>query len=437
MLYRFLRLVVPYVVRAHFNNVFIDGVENVPKTGPVIIASSHPNSFLDAVLLAILLDRPLHFLVRADVFKRPLIARLLKAMHQLPVYRSDSGREGLTSGNASTFAQCHRLLKKNGTILIFSEGTTIQDKQLRPLRKGTARLAFSALDELPADTELHVLPVAVNYTHHVEPGAEVMIGIGQPVAVRQWLNGKDKTQPATLRQFSEELLEHMQAQHISVANSSTATTVENALNILRGSAPYHTHLGYGIPSNGRLKAEQHMAVYIERLAANEPLKYERLQHSMSDYFKALEQEQLTPYAPAEPGAPVPHPMLPGTGLLAVLTGILHLPPRLSGFAIGKRTAADTIFQDSVSAGSSLVLYLLYFPLLLFLGYWLLGWWGIGATLLLFIGGWYDIRATVKSLYNGFHKRWQGLHKTAPSSYHALRIQHKKLLQQLNLEAEDV
>lgn len=437
MLYRFLRLVVPYVLRSHFHRVFIDGLENVPKHGPVIIASSHPNSFLDACLLAVLLKRPLHFLVRADVFKYKPVAWLLRAMHQLPVYRSDSGREGLTDGNARTFGQCFELLKRNGTILIFSEGTTVQDKQLRPLRKGTARLAFGALDHLPPDTELHVLPVAVNYTHHNDPAAEVLIGIGKPVPVRSWLGSKDKNSPTTLRTFSEELLDRMKAQHISVENAPTSETVEDAFTLLRSLPQHNRNLVYGNTSHGRLMAEKKLAVHIEELARTDSDAYNRLSSDLKEYIEQAHTRDLALHSPAKPNTPKPHKLFPGCMLVAFMISMLFFVPRHGGYIIGKRSASGTIFRDSVAAGSSLILYLLYFPLLLGISYWLIGYWAVPVVVLLAIAGAYDTRLLLASLNNGHHRLWQRLHKLEQEEYHSLNIQHYKLCTRLGLPAENV
>ena len=61
----------------------------------------------------------------------------------LPVYRVSEGVENLEN-NYTTFDACQKIFKKNKIVLIFSEGRCINEWHLRPLKKGTARLALTA-----------------------------------------------------------------------------------------------------------------------------------------------------------------------------------------------------------------------------------------------------------------------------------------------------
>jgi 1-acyl-sn-glycerol-3-phosphate acyltransferase len=61
-----------------------------------------------------------------------------------PVYRVSEGVENLNS-NYETFKGCKTLFRKKGIVLIFSEGKCINEWHLRPLKKGTARLAIKQL----------------------------------------------------------------------------------------------------------------------------------------------------------------------------------------------------------------------------------------------------------------------------------------------------
>jgi 1-acyl-sn-glycerol-3-phosphate acyltransferase len=127
--------------------------------GPLLIACNHPNSFLDAIILSSLFRRPVYSLARGDVFNNKFIAILLRSMKILPVYRTSEGVENLEH-NYTTFKACKEIFKKNGIVLIFSEGRCINEWHLRPLMKGTARLAISSWED---GIELSVLPTGINY----------------------------------------------------------------------------------------------------------------------------------------------------------------------------------------------------------------------------------------------------------------------------------
>jgi 1-acyl-sn-glycerol-3-phosphate acyltransferase len=145
--------------------------------GPLLIASNHPNSFLDAVILATLFRRPIYSLARGDAFANNFYTRLLTSLNIYPVYRVSEGVENLEH-NYTTFNRCEELFKRNGIVLIFSEGRCINEWHLRPLKKGTARLATSAWQQ---NIPLKVLPIGINYQSFHSFGKNIQLNFGTPI----------------------------------------------------------------------------------------------------------------------------------------------------------------------------------------------------------------------------------------------------------------
>ncbi len=145
--------------------------------GPLILACNHPNSFLDAIVLCTLFKQPVYSLARGDAFKNKWVAGFLRAIHILPVYRTSEGVENL-GHNYSTFEACKAIFRQNGIVLIFSEGLCINEWHLRPLKKGTARLACSSWEE---GIPLTVLPVGINYDSFKKTGKNIEINFGKPI----------------------------------------------------------------------------------------------------------------------------------------------------------------------------------------------------------------------------------------------------------------
>ena len=145
--------------------------------GPVLFASNHPNSFLDGMILTTLLDQPLYSLARGDAFKKNWVNKLLRKLKLLPVYRTSEGIQNLEH-NYTTFDACREAFRQNGMVLIFSEGKCENEWHLRPLRKGTARLAFTSWKQ---NIPLTVLPTAFNYSSFRKFGKEVHLFFGDPI----------------------------------------------------------------------------------------------------------------------------------------------------------------------------------------------------------------------------------------------------------------
>lgn len=145
------------------------------RKGPLLLACNHPNSFLDAAIIADLFKYPVYSLARGDVFKKSFHIKFLTALKIFPIYRNSEGAENLGI-NYETFDTCQNIFKKNGIVLIFSEAKCINEWHLRPLRKGTARLAFSSWQK---GIPLEILPVGINYSSFRRFGKNVFINFGE------------------------------------------------------------------------------------------------------------------------------------------------------------------------------------------------------------------------------------------------------------------
>jgi 1-acyl-sn-glycerol-3-phosphate acyltransferase len=88
------------------------GGTNVPSTGPVIYAANH-TSFMDGPLVFGLAPRPVHFIVKQEMFTGG-IGRFIELMGQIPIDRSIADRAALTSALT--------VLKRGGVVGIFPEG---------------------------------------------------------------------------------------------------------------------------------------------------------------------------------------------------------------------------------------------------------------------------------------------------------------------------
>lgn len=142
--------------------------------GPLLLAVNHPNSFLDAIILCTLFDGTVYSLARGDAFKNKFAAKMLTLFKMFPVYRVSEGVENMEE-NYITFDLCKNIFKKNGIVLIFSEGLCVNEWHLRALKKGTARLAISSWQD---GIDLKVLPVAINYSSFKRFGKNIKLFFG-------------------------------------------------------------------------------------------------------------------------------------------------------------------------------------------------------------------------------------------------------------------
>jgi 1-acyl-sn-glycerol-3-phosphate acyltransferase len=169
------------------------------EKGPLLIAANHPNSFLDAIIVGSLFKSPVYSLARGDAFAGKFISKILRAFNMLPVYRVSEGVENL-GHNYTTFDACEKLFAANNIVLIFSEGSCVNEWHLRPLKKGTARLAWNALEKKQS---LKVLPLGINYSSFRSFGKNVFLNFGNIISIHDFPN--DIPFGRYLKEFNEKL----------------------------------------------------------------------------------------------------------------------------------------------------------------------------------------------------------------------------------------
>jgi 1-acyl-sn-glycerol-3-phosphate acyltransferase len=159
MFYWFMKnLVAGPIIKTVFRP-WISGVENIPKTGGVILASNHL-SFIDSIFLPLLIDRRIYFLAKSDYFTgRGLrgwaVKSFLLGTGMLPIDRS-GGKASEASLNTGL-----GVLVKGDVLGIYPEGTRSPDGKMYRGRTGVARMILEA--------HVPVVPVAMIDTEKVMP----------------------------------------------------------------------------------------------------------------------------------------------------------------------------------------------------------------------------------------------------------------------------
>ena len=157
MLYWFMSTVVRRLLRIVFRPV-VKGLDNVPAEGPVILASNHL-SFVDSVLIPLVVPRRVTFLAKAEYFEGKGVASLLgaflSAMGHIPVPRTEQ-RAAVAALDIAL-----KTLDEGNAFAIYPEGTRSEDGRLYRGHTGVGWLALNA--------QVCVVPVAVRDTQRIMP----------------------------------------------------------------------------------------------------------------------------------------------------------------------------------------------------------------------------------------------------------------------------
>ena len=177
MLYEIVHAVVPPVARAVWRPT-VEGIDHVPPSGPVIVASNHL-SFADSLVIPIVAPRKVVFLAKADYFtgtgvKGALSRGWFNGIGMIPVDRDDT-RAAITSLDTAL-----AVLERGEAFGIYPEGTRSRDGRLYRGRTGVGHLALTS--------GAPVVPVGLEGTQHLQPVgsrvprlAKVTVRFGQPL----------------------------------------------------------------------------------------------------------------------------------------------------------------------------------------------------------------------------------------------------------------
>ena len=180
-------------------------MSRITVKGPVIIAMNHPNAFTDPIVLSYLtFPLRLKYLARGDVFKPGFVSTMLEIIGIVPIFRiQDAGKEGLKK-NDESYQRVNSLLKKNCKVIVFAEGLCVQERRLRPLKKGVARMVFGAYESIHNEN-LMVLPIGIHYDKPHQFRSHVYYNVGEPILAKDYIEDYRNNAVKTNKKFLEDL----------------------------------------------------------------------------------------------------------------------------------------------------------------------------------------------------------------------------------------
>jgi 1-acyl-sn-glycerol-3-phosphate acyltransferase len=200
--YRAVKILLTPIVRLLWW-VRVEGAENVPARGPVILAPNHV-TFLDSVFLPLVVRRRVTFVAKAEYFDSWRTAWFFRAMGQIPMRREGG------SASERALAAARDVLEGGGALGIYPEGTRSPDGRLYRGHTGVARLVLGC--------KVPVIPVGLVGTSDVQhPGSNfphpfkrVTVRFGPPLDVSRFA-GDAGSDPMALRDMTDELMFEIRA----------------------------------------------------------------------------------------------------------------------------------------------------------------------------------------------------------------------------------
>lgn len=171
IIYQSIRLLLLAIFKI-FYRIKINGKENLPAEGKVIIMSNHISAY-DPPLLAAIFSRPVRFMAKKELFENPVLKIVLFLADAFPVDRS--------TNDITAVKKALSVLKNEEVLGLFPEGTRHPEGKLGNLKAGSIMLAIKS--------GAPVLPVGIK---NVKKGGRITVNIGKPFELDQF-SGKRLT----------------------------------------------------------------------------------------------------------------------------------------------------------------------------------------------------------------------------------------------------
>ena len=184
MFYRIVRMLIRLVIRgmlAILGGLKVEGNQNLPRQGPLIVAVNHI-SFSDPLVISVALHRPTYFMATDLLFKNPVLGRLARFMRIYPVKQDSPDRGALR--------YTEKLLNQGEAVVVFPEGHVNPEEEMLPIQPGIVMVAMRS--------EAPVLPVGIIGTDRLVPyqkvlprhaGQPIMVRFGKPISVEELTGG--------------------------------------------------------------------------------------------------------------------------------------------------------------------------------------------------------------------------------------------------------
>ncbi|HEX6800409.1 MAG TPA: lysophospholipid acyltransferase family protein [Ktedonobacterales bacterium] len=185
-------LVIPLIARFR-----TEGVANVPRSGPVILAMNHIH-WTDIPLAALHVPRITHYMAKVELFGKPVLGGYIRKMGAFPVRRGEGDREAIRTAE--------RLLAEGEIVAIFPEGHRSDLGPLIPAHSGAGYIALRS--------GVPIVPVAISGTRQIFKGfhygpfrPKVTIRYGKPFT----LGASGKVSKEALGPATDEIMRRIAA----------------------------------------------------------------------------------------------------------------------------------------------------------------------------------------------------------------------------------
>ena len=281
---------VMFTFKRFYGEYIVNGKENIPTDVPVIFAANHTNALMDplAVISALPKETQIVYLARSDYFRNKKMKNILLYFKILPAFRMREGIENIYK-NYEVFDACVEVLNNRKPLGIMPEGNQGPQHRIRTLMKGIFRIAFSAQEKYKLKDGVKIVPVGVDYGSLENFGDHIIINIGKPIEVSEYMETYEENQVKAINELRDRLTEDMKNLTIHFSSSEYFNCYEAVSKAADAQSRSKTSM------MNVFRRRQKIATKLSELEEQKPQLLEKLSKLTTRYNKNLDKLQLKPW----------------------------------------------------------------------------------------------------------------------------------------------
>src|SRR5579863_117914 len=260
-------------------------LERIPSSGPIILASNHPNDLIDPLLLGTICPRRISFVAKNTLFSFGPFGPIFRRFGVIPIYRRQDADpaeiEDLIENNKAAFVACRELLARDGVITMFPEGVSHRDPQVKRLKTGTARIALESEASCGFNLGVLILPVGLTFSRWNRFRSEVLIRIGRPIAVEPYRRDFSSDPQEAVRRLTGEIERALHALTVHTEETTLARLARQVHEV------FHHRLALPAELAGPLFGEKEILEAIHYFQKIDPPWFFEFKERMEQYHQRL------------------------------------------------------------------------------------------------------------------------------------------------------
>lgn len=373
--YTLLKPIVDWNLRHSYRKVEVRGQENIPQDGAIMIAPNHCNTLMDALVILRAFDDSTVFGARADIFNKPLIAKIMYFLRILPMVRQRDGLRNVLK-NHETQETIVETLEHKVRFCMYPEGRHRPAHSLQSLGKGTFRAVLAANAKFGDKMPVYIIPTGIEYGDYFRYRSTSLVTFGKPINVTEYVKGQNVDNEVQLIEPLRKELASRMSELITFIKDDENLYRKWALTKMLAVSEGRMYGNYGTSLYEGMLANRKTVDSIEKAFEADPETMSELLEKTDEFEKKRRRKGLSIYSFSRKNS-----ILKVIG--KILAAIIGLPyyifsaiisaPMWLAYKFLQSRIRDKAFHNTIGFGVKLALGLILFPIYTVLAFCFLSW----------------------------------------------------------------